>query len=466
MKRTALNLALKSTLVLLLFFFAGVSAQYKTYFTESTPEEQGISSTAILTFIEQSEKEIDAMHSFMILRHGNLISAGWWEPFDPETPHIMHSLSKSFTSSAVGLAIEEGLISLDDQVISFFPGETPENPSSNLKSMRIRDLITMNTGHIKEPRSASIEDNWVKAFLNAEVELKPGTHFKYNSMATYMLSAIIQKVSGEKLVDYLNSRLFEPLEIEYPRWDTCPQGINTGGWGLYITTEDIAKLGQLYLQKGRWDEKQILSEEWVEMATSKQVSNGSNPHSDWEQGYGFQFWMSRHNAYRGDGAYGQFCLVLPEKDVVIAITSASSNMGRVMQLVWDILLPAMKDEPLPGNMTALKALEEKTGSLKIRMPEGEQRMPLVRSLSGSRFLIDDRETGVKAISFDFRKGRESLFIEMDHGKERITIGSNIEEKLLKNHLPYTEGIPGPVVSGGAWISPDTYRIRIYFKVDI
>ena len=213
----------------------------------STPEEEGISSLAILQFIEALEEaQPDALHSVMIRRHGNIVTQGWWAPYAPERPHLLWSLSKSFTSTAIGIAQDEGLLSIDDQVISFFPEETPEDPSANLKAMRIRDLLRMNTGQAEEPSFRNLQtDNWVRAFLEHPVDYKPGTHFKYNSMATYMCSAIIHKVSGQSTLDYLIPRLFEPMGIKTPRWESCPRGISVGGWGLSVTTEDISKFGQL-----------------------------------------------------------------------------------------------------------------------------------------------------------------------------------------------------------------------------
>ena len=166
-----------------ILFCAGALAQNPVSLPPSPPEKEGVSSAAILSFIERLEKDIDAVHSFMILRHGKRIAQGWWAPFDERTPHLMHSLSKSFTSTAVGLAIEEGQLSLDDPVISFFPDETPANPSWQLKAMRIRDLITMTTGHRKEPLLFNAESHWVRTFLHSEIEFKPGTHFQYNSAA-------------------------------------------------------------------------------------------------------------------------------------------------------------------------------------------------------------------------------------------------------------------------------------------
>ena len=186
--------------------------------------------------------------------------------------------------------------------------------------MRLSDLLRMNTGQQAEPARKSTEP-WAKTFLAQPVPFKPGTHFLYNTSATYMLSAIVQKSVGETLFQYLKPRLFEPLGIEHPMWETSPQGITVGGYGLSVRTEDIARFGQLYLQKGTWRGKQLVPAAWIDAATARQTSNGSNPKSDWDQGYGYQFWRCRNGAYRGDGAFGQYCIVLPEQNAVIAITS-------------------------------------------------------------------------------------------------------------------------------------------------
>ncbi len=441
----------------------GILAQPVADFPLSTPEAEGIASAGILRFVEAAEQEVDAIHSFMILRHGKLVSQGWWEPFQATTPHLMYSLSKSFTSTAVGLAIAEGKLSLTDQVISFFPELAPANPSDNLKAMRIVDLLTMNTGHIVEPRPQSADDNWVQYFLASTIDFKPGTHFQYNSMATYMLSAIVQKVTGETLVDYLRPRLFEPLQIQQPEWDSSPQGINAGGWGLRIRTEDIARLGQLYLQQGMWQGKQILSAEWVAMASARQVSNGSNPNSDWEQGYGFQFWQCRHNCYRGDGAFGQFCIVIPEHDAVVAITAGTDDMGRIMNLVWDHILPAMNAETLPAAPAQLAALREKTQHLTLSPVVGESSSPLVRKLAKKTFVLAENDEGVKSISFDLQKDNHEIRLELADGPETLPIGSHrYQSGKLNDHLPYAGGLKKSVGASGAWVKPDEYQVRIYF----
>jgi len=314
----------------------------------STPETQGVSSAAIREYIETADRKVDSMHSFMLVRHGHVVAEAWWRPESAEKQHILWSLSKSFTSTAVGLAVAEGKLSVDDPVLKYFPDDAPPEPSANLKAMRIRDLLTMTCGH-KDEVKLDKKTPWVRAFLAHPVPHKPGTHFRYNTPGTYMLSAIVQKVTGKTVLEYLTPSLFEPLGIRNPKWDASPQGISIGGYGLFVRTEDIAKFGQLYLQKGKWRGKQLFPASWVDQATSKQVSNGSDPTRDWNQGYGFQFWRCRHGAFRGDGKDGQFCIVLPEQDVVIAITANTRDMQAELNIVWDKLLPAFADKPRKEN---------------------------------------------------------------------------------------------------------------------
>ena len=352
-------------LMVALAFAPGIYAQTPGGLPRSTPEAQGVSSKAIREFIEAADKEINTMHSFMLMRHGQVVAECWWKPQTPQTPHVLWSLSKSFASTAVGLAVAEGKLSVDDPVIKFFPDLLPENPSENLKAMKVRDLLTMSTGHDKEPKPAP-DAHWVKTFLAHPVPHKPGSKFVYNSQATYMQSAIVQKVTGQTILEYLQPRLFEPLGIKNPKWDASPQGVSIGGWGLFITTEDIAKFGQLYLQKGKWNGKQLIPESWVKDATSKQVENGPKPNSDWGQGYGYQFWQCRNGAFRGDGKDGQFCIVLPEQDAVIAITALTGNMQGQLNLVWDKLLPAFQAKSLEANKVEQEKLKQVLGSLSAR----------------------------------------------------------------------------------------------------
>jgi CubicO group peptidase (beta-lactamase class C family) len=348
---------------------AGASPAWAGEFSlpRATPESQGVSSAGVRAFVEAADTQVDTMHSVMVLRHGQVIAEGWWAPEAADKPHVLWSLSKSFASTAVGLAISEGKLTLNDHVLKFFPEDAPAEPSANLKAMRVRDLLTMSTGHETEPALRESK-TWRKLFLAHPVPHKPGTHFKYNSAATYMCSAIVQKVTGQTVVDYLQPRLFDPLGIAKPRWETSPDGESIGGWGLHLCTEDIAKFGQLYLQKGMWNGKQLIPADWIAEATARQVSNGSNPDSDWDQGYGFQFWRCRNGAFRGDGKDGQFCIVLPELDTVVVMTANTRNMQAQLNLVWQHLLPAIQADAKshPENPEDLARLKEKLAGLMVK----------------------------------------------------------------------------------------------------
>jgi CubicO group peptidase (beta-lactamase class C family) len=433
----------------------------------STPERQGISSAAVLAFVQRADSEIDAMHSFMLVRHGHVVAEAWWNPYDSATPHMLYSLSKSFTSTAVGLAIAEGKLSLDDPVLKFFPEDAPAEPSANLQSMRVRDLLRMATGHQTEtpPWGSPSDEPWTKTFLSQPVPFKPGTHFLYNSPATYMLSAIVQKVTGMTVLEYLRPRLFEPLGIDHPLWLTSPQGITLGAFGLMVRTEDIARFGQLYLQKGVWNGRQLVPAAWVAAATSLQVANGSSPQSDWDQGYGFQFWRSRHNSFRGDGAFGQYCLVLPDVDAVVVITSGVRDMQTVMNLVWNTLLPAMQARALPENPVGDRRLAATIARLQLRPPSGKPTSPLARSTAGRWYAFPDSSRGIRAVELNFDSSGAALVVRTDAGTTRtpIGIGSWVESRDgFAGGLDQMLSVPAHplLAASGAWTTDSVFTVKL------
>ena len=313
--------------------------------------------SAMENFFQRAAGDSLDIHSVMIVKDGKVIFSRWQSEGVDTVPHVLHSVSKTFTATAVGLAIADGKMKLTDKIIDFFPDKLPAELSDNLKAMTVRDLLTMSCGHDVEPSGfrGGEETDWVQAFLAHPVVHKPGTFYLYNSLGTYMLSAIVQKVTGEKVVDYLDTRLFQPLHIDKPKWDESPQGINCGGWGLYLKTEDLAKMGQLLLQQGEWNGKQIIPAEWVSEMSKKQVES-VNPGtrmedaeakgmtvetSDWMQGYGYQMWRCRPGCFRADGARGQYIIVVPDKNAVIAITSDVEDLQGELNLVWDNILPVL-----------------------------------------------------------------------------------------------------------------------------
>jgi len=315
---------------------------------------------AFAAYLEAAAKaEYQELHSVMVVQHGKVLEEVWLNGADPQIPHDMWSVSKTFTSAAIGFAIDEGRIQLEDRLVDFFPDKLPEEVSDNLAAVTIHDLLTMNCGHDTEPfhifLSTNPDADWIKSFLEWPVEHVPGTFFCYNSIGTFMLSAIITKTTGEKVVDYLQPRLFDPLGIEAPQWAENPQGINCGGWGLKLKTEDMAKMGVCILNGGKYKGKQVIPANYVAQMTSRKVDSVpalTRPEqaqelgltvqtSDWVQGYGYQMWLCRHNAVRADGASGQYIIVIPDKDAVVVTTAKVGDMQQEINFIWDYIYPQL-----------------------------------------------------------------------------------------------------------------------------
>jgi CubicO group peptidase (beta-lactamase class C family) len=464
---------LKETLCLSMF--AGISILWiaaepaPSALPRSTPEKQGISSAAILDFVEAAGRKIDAMHSFMLVRHGKVVAEGWWSPYGAQISHSMFSLSKSFTSTAVGLAIAEGKLSLDDPVLKFFPEDAPANPSVNLQAMRVRDLLIMSTGQLSNEVAKiqlDLPGQWTKEFLALPVEHKPGTFWFYNTPASYMLSAIVQKVTGTTVLDYLQPRIFEPLGIENPAWDTSSQGISLGGYGLSIRTEDIARFGLLYLNKGNWHGKQLVPAAWVAAATARQTSNGSNPDSDWEQGYGYQFWITRHGLYRGDGAFGQFCIVMPEQDAIVVMTAGTTNTASMMNLVWDKLLAAMQPKPLRADPKTLNKLKDTLVGLTLHPQQGSTSPGFAAQISDRRYLFPANDQKIESVALEFGRSNSpvTLVIRCNGTEQRVNCGYG---DWVKGRMTYASDIlrqpvEQPVAASGAWIADGIYKAKLAF----
>jgi CubicO group peptidase (beta-lactamase class C family) len=291
----------------------------------------------VRSFIDAAQQKIDALHSLMFLRGGEVIAEGAWHPYALDRPQRLFSLSKSFTSTAVGFAVAEGLLDVDDPVAKHCDGRGDPR-------LLVRHLLTMTTGHVEDtmPAITRGRTDWLEAFLALPVEREPGTHFVYNNGATYAVGAIVQRLTGQRLVDYLRPRLFDPLGFGPVTWEQCPEGRDTAAWGMSARTREIARFGQVYLH----DPTGILPAGWAAEATRKQVDNaGAEPDPDWQQGYGYQFWRCRHGAFRGDGAFGQFCIVLPDRDAVLAMTAGTTDMQGMLDLVWEHLRDDLGENP-------------------------------------------------------------------------------------------------------------------------
>lgn len=443
----------------------------------STPEAEGVASGAIQAFLDGLAAAKQEMHSVIIARHGRVIAEGWWAPYEAKLRHTMYSMSKSFTSTAVGFAVAEKKLTVEDRVVSFFPKDLPETVSDNLAALRIKDLLTMSVGSAREPTHDMVkEQNWVRSFLGHSITHAPGSVFMYNSAATYMCSAIVNEVTGQTVLDYLTPRLFEPLGIEEPAWEACPRGINTGGWGLSVQTEGLAKFGQVLLQKGKWQEREIIPASWIEEATAFHIQQPApakparpKETNDWRQGYGYQFWRCQHGGFRGDGAFGQYTIVLPEQDAVIAMTGEASNMQAQLDLVWEHLLPAMKPAPLPTDSAAQTRLKMTLEGLALPLPKGQPTSPAAERVSGKTFRLEASDLGLESVLFTF--GKDSALVAFQAGQDTHRISCGFDKWVRGDTaLPSTPpriiaggtpapGTEHPLVACGAWKDERTFEMK-------
>ena len=462
--------------------FAAVAAAGEGFFPAATPESQGVSSQAIMDWLDACEQTFDGgskgrVHGFVLLRHGKVIAEGSWKPFDTlRETHMLYSHSKSFTSTAIGLLADDGRLDLDERIVDIFADAAPATVSENMRAMRVRDLLTMNDG--MSPGDVCLRrpaENWVKAFLSDAVVNRPGCGFNYDSCATYMLSAVVQRRSGEDLMRFLDRRLFRPLGFG-KAWSTaCPDGIPCGGWGMNMTTRDLARFGQLYLQQGVYEGKRILSPDWVALATTRQTWSGgvvgeaeaAGRDSDWAQGYGFQFWRCRHGAYRADGAFGQLTVVMPGQDAVLSVHAGLGDMQKELDLVWRHLLPAMEDAPLPANDAAQARLADRLANLSIApVPggcEGGERY------CGVDYAVRQNPRGIRGIALrrDGRGWRLRFFARSGPSTTEIPVGcGEWKGGAMPVDCERYESLGAlvgrhPVQASGAVQSDGTLRIRAY-----
>jgi CubicO group peptidase (beta-lactamase class C family) len=428
----------------------------------SAPAAQGVDAHGVLAFLDalDAAPDIDP-HSLMVLRHGRLVASGWWAPYSPERPQLLYSVSKSFTATAAGIAAGEGLIRLDDPVLSYFPEFEADVTDPRSRAMLVRHVASMASGHetdtLFEARELDGED-LVRGFLLLPPPRDPGTVFAYNQPATFTLAAIVQRASGQSLTEYLRPRLLDPLGIGDVAWLRDRAGRELGFSGLHATTDAVARLGQLYLRRGEWEGERLLPEWWVAEATRPQIPNaGAMPGEDWQQGYGFQFWMSRHG-YRGDGAFGQFCLVLPEQDAVIATTADTWDMQTLLNLVWEHLLPAFRPAPLTGAEAADTALAERLAGLASAPAAGRSAPPeRAGAWSAEAFTPDggvcEAVPELTAIGLEPDADGWTLTLTEDGHPLRLRFGAagwSVTEE------------PVPAAVSGGWTGADTLAVDIAF----
>jgi CubicO group peptidase (beta-lactamase class C family) len=414
---------------------------------ESSPSRHGVNAGGIAAFLDAMDGT--ELHSLMILHRGHVIASGWWEPYGPGRPHHVYSLSKSFTSTAAGLAAAEGLLDLDAPVLRYFPELDAEVTDPRSRAMLVRHIASMSSGHLTDTWEAACSndrDRPAGGFLRIPPDRDPGTVFAYNQSCTYTLATIVQRVTGQPLIAYLRSRLFDVIGIGTAAWVTFPEGQALGFAGLLVTTDAIARLGELYLRGGQWQGRRVLPAGWVAEATRRQVATQFGTDPDWQQGYGFQFWMCRHG-YRGDGAFGQFCLVLPEQDAVIAITAATEDMQAVLDAVWTHVLPAFGAE---GSSKADAALAERLGGLRLPARDGS-------AGSWPDVPVDLAPEGGRCEALPVLRG-------VRVADRRVTLDDGqvlVELPVAAGSWHVTED-PVPAAASGGWTDPGTVEFDVIF----
>lgn len=423
-------------------------------FMRSAPELHGVSAEAILAFVEAAQAADFELHSFMLYRSGAVIAEGWWDPYRADRLHMTHSATKSFAVCGVGLALAEGRFALQDKVVSFFPEMLPAVVDPKLAAMTVEDLLTMRTGHAEEVSGSvwrQIKTSWVAEFFKIPVVYPPGSKFVYTSAATYMLSAIISKTTGQPLRDYLQPRLFEPLGITHYEWPLDPHGISPGANGLSCETADLLKFGVLHLQNGMWHGKQVLPRDWVAAVQAQHVPGK----------YGYQWWLGPQD-YSARGLFGQYVMVFPGSDAVLVMTAAiQPGRNFLGKLLYQHFPAAFKSQVLPVDAQADLRLRAVTKTLQLLPPLKPRHSAVARRVSGQRFEMAPNEDGVQSLRFDFADTRCRFTLTDARGVHTIEAGlrepieGRTSMSAYKLHHEY-QFDDMRVSAGGSWQDEQTF----------
>jgi CubicO group peptidase (beta-lactamase class C family) len=433
------------------------SSAYDDGFPRARSESAGVSPAAVTAWLDEMQAAKFEMHSFMLYRRGHVIAEGWWAPYRADRIHMTHSLTKSVSACAVGFALAERRFALQDKVVSFFREELPATIDPKLAAMTVEDLLTMRTGHAAAVSGAEwrpIRTSWVAEFFKIPVVKQPGTEWLYTSAATYMLSAIVTKTTGQKMADYLRPRLFVPLGIEGYEWDPDPHGITPGANGLSWRTADSLKLGVLHLQKGKWNGKQVLPVGWADAVQAPHVKDK----------YGYQWWLAPDN-YSARGLFGQFTFVFPKDDAVLAVTSAVPK--GFTAIAFKHFPAAFRAGAMANDDAALATLTTRTRGLQLLPPPGKSSSQVAGRISGKRYTMEPNEDAIRAIQLDFAEGRCRFTLVDDRGTHTIDagLGTRIEGNTTmtgnKLHHEYQPDVMR-VVADGEWDNASTFAMTWVF----
>ena len=409
---------------------------YGTPLPRITPEEAGIEAKYVVSLVEDAIRRGVNFHSFMLLKNDKVFAECYYKPYTDMQLQTVYSLSKSFTSMAMGLAQEEGIVSLDERIVDIFAEEVktlmPEKPSRQMEALTLRDCLRMATGQPNELHGVDM----IATFLNMPYEDMPGEKFRYNTMATYMSAATLKK-RGIDLEEYLQEKVFTPMGIEGLHWMRCSRGIPTGGYGLSVLPEVIAKFGILVKNKGIWEGKRLLPEEYIMQATSRQIDNSWNNVGEWAYGYGYQFWMCRDGFVRGDGAFGQYCLFNREKDILIAATAHTADMQEELDVLFDNIISHIGDKPLPANPEADRVMETVLKNAFcpiVPITDNGDAFPkslLNRTIVGGQVSAGG-EVDVGAAKLKLDGNAEEMFVRFDEKDGKIVLSCSLVDSIVLN----------------------------------
>ena len=449
---------------------ASLSANAQTNeLPRSTPEEQGVPSKALVALFDSLHAlPLTDMHAVVVMRHGRVIGEMYPKPYAPEYRHTMYSCSKTFVGIAVGLAIEDNRLRLDDRVAVIFPELLPESVSKDLADMTVRHLLTMASGVKPDWNMRSRGTEWIRTFLSKPVK-EPGTQYAYDSMVSYMLAAVVQKVTGKKLTEYLQERVFTPMNVTEWAWEESPEGVNTGGWGVHIQPESLAKFGQLILNEGRWEGKQLVPAEWIREMCKKHRETG-------REVYGYHIWHcgGHDGAVRADGALGQYVISVLDKDMVVVMTEATLGNGRDQRrLIWDVLLPHIQDEPLPANKKDYQKLLKKQEGYKLAEVKGKASSAFASNWENKTIELGKNTFGWKSLKLNFGKKEVTMTVTETNGKSyELPFGyQQWRTTTFDSYPPYSitpidrfKGLEGPYFASGsyAWISKEELQLKVHY----
>lgn len=439
------------------------------------PEDVGISSAAIAHFLQECERLPYKLRTLHVVRHGKAVVEAARHPFLPTDKRLVYSVSKTFTATAIGVAVKEGLLSVEDKVLDYFPQCRNLELDERARRMTIRHLLTMSTGHERDTvgdMCNSTGTPWPEVFFTRKMAYEPGIRFVYNSGGTYMLSEIIGRVTGMCLKDWLQKYVFDPLGIAGVCWDTNGT-VNTGAWGLLIAPRDLCKLGMLYLNKGVYNGQRVLTEEWVEEASAPQVATNSQGCGGWGQRYGYQIWENSPGSYRADGAFGQYCMVLPAQDMVVTTTAEEADGTRIFPLVEKYLLADLREPARGRDAWAYENLQKVLCRWEAPAVYQPTSSYLVNALQDRSYQLESQNGPAERHRLRFQAGNSGLLLTID---DRQVIKSSCVADVLGEtkyaiELPSSSPLRGqeqrnrPWLYGAhhAWLDQDTLMLTVCWR---